>query len=113
MVSTLVTAWMDRSAMAPRIKLGNVNGGIKVDHAQTDYQSARSLNSGRREIGCGGIGRRYRQWVEQATAIAEGVRVRVETARVTRGLSRRSASATASGGGAARLAARNEKRSAR
>lgn len=70
----------------PRIKLGNVNGGIKVTHSQDGLplSPAASLQGDQKTDVEGVNDTDVERTVEQATAIAEGVRVRVETARIAR-----------------------------
>jgi DUF4097 and DUF4098 domain-containing protein YvlB len=69
----------------PRIKLGNVNGGIKVSHAQDGLplSPAASLQ-GEQKADVEQLDADIARSVDQATSIAEGVRVRVETTRMAR-----------------------------
>jgi len=70
----------------PKIKLGNVNGGIKVTHAQDGLPVSPAASiQGEEKSDVEALDADIERTVEQTTAVAaEGVRVRVETARIAR-----------------------------
>jgi DUF4097 and DUF4098 domain-containing protein YvlB len=73
----------------PLLKLGNVNGGIRITHAQDGLPLTPGTSiQGEQRSDVEQMDADIARTVEQATAVAEGVRVRVERTRATREVQR-------------------------